>query len=199
VSTEPDRSKSENSELPADAPVGPSGDGRGPAEISSDAEARPEPQEGGVSSSEKSSEAGSELQEQAAEEVAAERGEAESAATDGPGDSGGPGKSDDADASGEVDEDDQYQGDVAPLEEIVEEEQVDDVSFDWYILKVQNNREDSIREALQRGILREGLERYFGEDRHSHRGCGRVHQEREAADGQAEAVSRLSHGEDDPQ
>lgn len=35
--------------------------------------------------------------------------------------------------------------------------------MDWYILKVQSNREESIRESLQRRVKVEGLERYFGE------------------------------------
>jgi len=34
---------------------------------------------------------------------------------------------------------------------------------DWYILKVQSNREDSIREALQRKIHMNGMEGFFGE------------------------------------
>jgi len=33
----------------------------------------------------------------------------------------------------------------------------------WYILKVQSNREDSIRETLLRRISMQGLDRYFGE------------------------------------
>ena len=33
----------------------------------------------------------------------------------------------------------------------------------WYILKVQSNREDSIREALLRRISLQGMDRYFGE------------------------------------
>jgi len=33
----------------------------------------------------------------------------------------------------------------------------------WYILKVQSNREDSIRETLQRRISLQGLDRFFGE------------------------------------
>ncbi|MGH7201871.1 MAG: transcription termination/antitermination NusG family protein, partial [Planctomycetaceae bacterium] len=33
----------------------------------------------------------------------------------------------------------------------------------WYVLKVQSNREKSIRETLMRRILREALERHFGE------------------------------------
>jgi transcriptional antiterminator NusG len=35
-------------------------------------------------------------------------------------------------------------------------------SFDWYVLKVQSNREKSIRETLIRRIKREGLEEHFG-------------------------------------
>ena len=33
----------------------------------------------------------------------------------------------------------------------------------WYVLKVQSNREKSIKAALERAILREGLEEFFGE------------------------------------
>lgn len=33
----------------------------------------------------------------------------------------------------------------------------------WYVLKVQSNREKSIRESLVRRIKREGLEEFFGE------------------------------------
>ncbi len=33
----------------------------------------------------------------------------------------------------------------------------------WYVLKVQSNREKSIRNSLLRGIKREGLEEFFGE------------------------------------
>ncbi len=33
----------------------------------------------------------------------------------------------------------------------------------WYILKVQSNREDSIRDSLQRRVKVAGLDRYFGE------------------------------------
>ncbi len=36
-------------------------------------------------------------------------------------------------------------------------------NMDWYILKVQSNREDSIREGLLRRMKIAGLERYFGE------------------------------------
>ncbi|QDT51216.1 hypothetical protein Pan258_53000 [Symmachiella dynata] len=33
----------------------------------------------------------------------------------------------------------------------------------WYVLKIQSNREKSIKKSLERRINREGLERYFGE------------------------------------
>jgi transcriptional antiterminator NusG len=35
--------------------------------------------------------------------------------------------------------------------------------LEWYILKVQSNREDSIREGLERRVKIAGLEKYFGE------------------------------------
>ena len=57
-------------------------------------------------------------------------------------------------------------GDVAPLEEASEEEQqpvVDQRPMDWYILKVQSNREDSIADALRRRVKVAGLEEYFDE------------------------------------
>lgn len=37
------------------------------------------------------------------------------------------------------------------------------IDMDWYILKVQSNRERTITEALQRKVAIEGLERYFGQ------------------------------------
>jgi transcriptional antiterminator NusG len=43
---------------------------------------------------------------------------------------------------------------VAPPED-------DDIRMDWYILKVQSNRERSIAEAVERKIKVEGLDRYF--------------------------------------
>jgi transcriptional antiterminator NusG len=36
-------------------------------------------------------------------------------------------------------------------------------NFSWYVLKVQSNREKSIKTSLERRIKREGLEEYFGE------------------------------------
>jgi transcriptional antiterminator NusG len=43
---------------------------------------------------------------------------------------------------------------VAPAED-------DDLTMNWYILKVQSNRERSIAEAVERKIKVEGLDRYF--------------------------------------
>jgi transcription termination/antitermination protein NusG len=39
----------------------------------------------------------------------------------------------------------------------------ENIEFLWYILKVQVNREDSIRDALQRRVKIAGLEQYFGD------------------------------------
>src|SRR3954471_20758446 len=46
-----------------------------------------------------------------------------------------------------------------PIEEIKDEPE--DLHMDWYILKVQSNRERSIAEALERKMKIEGYERYF--------------------------------------
>lgn len=52
--------------------------------------------------------------------------------------------------------------DVEPLEYLDEEEE-EEPEKAWYILKVQVNREESIRDALQRRVQIEGLDRYFGD------------------------------------
>lgn len=44
-----------------------------------------------------------------------------------------------------------------------EPEEETPVNRQWYILKVQTNREDSIRDALQRRVAMAGLDKYFGE------------------------------------
>jgi transcriptional antiterminator NusG len=49
-----------------------------------------------------------------------------------------------------------------------EDEEIEDPTpavgeMDWYILKVQSNREDSIRETLQRRIAMQGMDQWFGE------------------------------------
>ena len=50
--------------------------------------------------------------------------------------------------------------DVAPLEEAPPDEAP---QMNWYILKVQSNREESIREGLQRRVSIAGFDRFFGE------------------------------------
>ena len=44
-----------------------------------------------------------------------------------------------------------------------EEEEKKSENMNWYILKVQSNREDSIREGLQRRVAIAGLDYYFGD------------------------------------
>lgn len=53
-------------------------------------------------------------------------------------------------------------GPVEPIEYVEEPDQVD-ADREWYILKVQVNREDSIRDALLRRVRIAGLERFFGD------------------------------------
>ena len=61
------------------------------------------------------------------------------------------------DDAGEPEDDE----DVKPISEIpLEPEQID---RKWYILKIQSNREESIREGLQRRIAIAGLDRFFGD------------------------------------
>ena len=50
---------------------------------------------------------------------------------------------------------------AAPVVEVVEEPKSD--KMDWYILKVQSNREESIREGLLRRVAIAGLGRFFGD------------------------------------
>ncbi|HZL88375.1 MAG TPA: transcription termination/antitermination protein NusG [Pirellulaceae bacterium] len=50
-----------------------------------------------------------------------------------------------------------------PLEFIDESQEQEDLRFDWYILKVQVNREDSIKDALLRRVKMEDKERFFRE------------------------------------
>jgi len=76
-------------------------------------------------------------------------------------------------ADGEDDDDgtpavleDPFAGDenAKPVEmsaEVEVEQPVGDMQ--WYILKVQSNREDSIREALMRRVSLQGMERFFGD------------------------------------
>jgi transcriptional antiterminator NusG len=53
---------------------------------------------------------------------------------------------------------------TAPKQRAAAEAEEDEkpVNRQWYILKVQTNREESIRDALQRRVAMAGLEQYFG-------------------------------------
>lgn len=75
---------------------------------------------------------------------------------------------DSASDSSDVDEpedelEDEGYAPVEPLEFIDESLADQDLKFEWYILKVQVNREDSIKDALLRRVKMNGLERYFRE------------------------------------
>ena len=63
-------------------------------------------------------------------------------------------------------EDEDVGEDVSPIEEFVDESLApvgEEVSMDWYILKVQVNRENSICDNLKRRVKVAGMEHYFGE------------------------------------
>jgi len=53
--------------------------------------------------------------------------------------------------------------DVEPIELIDESVPAEEAERNWYILKVQVNREESIREAMLRRVKLAGLEQYFGD------------------------------------
>lgn len=64
----------------------------------------------------------------------------------------------------EIEEDAEDDGPfAAPLEMFDESVSDEDLKFDWYILKVQVNREDSIKDTLMRRVRMNALERYFKE------------------------------------
>ena len=89
----------------------------------------------------------------AAEQVAAARGEATPAAEDAA-----------EPTANEGVEEPEADVPFAPPIELIDETVADeDLKFDWYILKVQVNREDSIKDALWRRVKMNGLERYFKE------------------------------------
>ena len=70
------------------------------------------------------------------------------------------------DDDGPVEIADPFEGDenARPIEELADEAEAVPVgAMEWYILKVQSNREDSISEALRRRIMLQGMERWFGE------------------------------------
>ena len=76
----------------------------------------------------------------------------------------------DTDEQADADETEEDEGEAEqpfvpaePLEFIDESADDQNLTFDWYILKVQVNREDSIKEALLRKVRLNGLERYFKE------------------------------------
>jgi transcriptional antiterminator NusG len=50
-----------------------------------------------------------------------------------------------------------------PIEELGADELNEDIRLEWYILKVQSNREDTIADGLQRRVAIAGLQDYFGE------------------------------------
>ena len=53
--------------------------------------------------------------------------------------------------------------DATPVETASDEPAAPVGDMHWYILKVQSNREDSIREALLRRVSIQGMDRWFGE------------------------------------
>lgn len=66
----------------------------------------------------------------------------------------------------EEDEEDEEEGeveDVEPIELIDESAPSMQAERNWYILKVQVNREESIRDAMLRRVKLAGLEQYFGD------------------------------------
>ena len=65
----------------------------------------------------------------------------------------------------DYEEDEDGDEDVSPLEEFVEEAPVidDEIEMNWYILKVQVNREKGICEALKRQVAQGGMEHYFSD------------------------------------
>jgi transcriptional antiterminator NusG len=67
----------------------------------------------------------------------------------------------DDDLDGPYEEEPEDDSDVDPIEEAGNDDE--DIQMDWYILKVQSNRERSIAASLQRKVAIEGLENYFGE------------------------------------
>jgi transcription termination/antitermination protein NusG len=50
---------------------------------------------------------------------------------------------------------------IKPLEEVAGGD--DAAKLEWYILKIQSNREETIREGLERRVKIAGLEKYFGD------------------------------------
>lgn len=65
----------------------------------------------------------------------------------------------------DYEEDEDEGGEANPLEEFVEPvvEIDEETDMDWYILKVQVNRETGICENLKRAVAQAGMEHYFGD------------------------------------
>ena len=77
---------------------------------------------------------------------------------------------DEDDDDGPVELEDPFSGseDAQPVifdgdDEEVDGDQPSMADMDWYILKVQSNREDSIRDTLMRRIAMQGMDKWFGE------------------------------------
>jgi transcription termination/antitermination protein NusG len=97
--------------------------------------------------------------------VIEEEAAAEAAASVTPAEKTGPVPTADMTAEGQTVEPAAAQEEVAQEEvaqEEAEQEEAENVK-QWYILKVQVNREESIRRALERRVKVAGLERFFGE------------------------------------
>jgi len=69
----------------------------------------------------------------------------------------------DADAKAKVDSNDEQSPSQQGTEDVAANEPAKSENMDWYILKVQSNREDSICAGLKRRIAIAGLDQYFGE------------------------------------
>lgn len=102
-----------------------------------------------------------------AAEAAAASGLPESAAVPpARGDSDSSAEADLEDDDGPVELADPFEGDedARPIEEAVDEAAAAPAgAMDWFILKVQSNREDSVRETLLRRISMQGMGHLFGE------------------------------------
>ena len=69
----------------------------------------------------------------------------------------------DDDDDDDDDDEEEYDGDVEPLELIEDTPEEEVPEKDWYILKVQSNREKSICDGLKRRVAVAGLDRYFAD------------------------------------
>ena len=67
-----------------------------------------------------------------------------------------------AEAAMDLDEEEPVTAPTGPIEDLSDQDE-DEVDLQWYILKVQSNRERTSSEALKRKVAIEGLDKYFGE------------------------------------